>query len=83
MTLDALRQNIYRMKEIVRELYIFTNQLNIIRNLEADQNVVINTQEKKLLNSAILSLITQLKILNNSLPELVEGIAFFKRLVGD
>ena len=82
MTIDSLRQNIYRMKEIVRELYIFTNQLNIIKNLEADKNVVINTREKKLLNNAILSLIAQLRILNNSFSELTEGIAFFKRLTG-
>jgi len=82
MTIDSLRQNIYRMKEIVRELYIFTNQLNIIKNLEADKQVVIDTREKKLLNNAIVSLIAQLRILNNSFSELTEGIAFFKKLSG-
>ncbi len=83
MTIDSLRQNIYRMKEIVRELYIFTNQLNIIKNLEEGQQVVINTREKKLLNDAILSLVAQLKILNNSFSELTQGIAFFKKLGGE
>ncbi len=82
MTIDSLRQNLQRMKEIVRELYIFTNQLKIIKNLEADKNVVINTSEKKLLNNAIISLIAQLKILNNSFSELTENIAFFKKLSG-
>ena len=80
MTIDLLRQNMQRIKEIVRELYIFTNQLNIIQNLEEDKKVVINTREKKLLNGAIISLINQLKILNNSIPELLDSIAFFKKI---
>jgi len=82
MTIDALRQNIQRMKEIIREIFIFTNQFEIIKNLETDSAVVINTREKKLLNDAINSLIVQLKILNNSLPHLIYSMTFFKKLTG-
>lgn len=80
MTIDALKQNIGRMKEIIRETYIFANQLNIIRNLEINSQVIINNREKKLLNDAINSLIAQLKILDKSIPELVEHITFYKKL---
>src|SRR3989344_6685078 len=82
MTIDALRQNILRMKEIIREMYVFSNQSNIIKNLEVTSKVVINTREKKLLNDAISSLIAQLKILNKSLPDLVDSIGFYKKLKG-
>jgi len=80
MTIDALRQNMARMKEIIREMYVFANQLNIIRNLEIKSQVIINNREKKLLNDVINSLIIQLKILNKSISELVENVAFYKKL---
>tara|TARA_Y100000310_G_scaffold338212_1_gene427238 strand:- start:80 stop:1444 length:1365 start_codon:yes stop_codon:yes gene_type:complete len=82
MTIESLRQNMDRIKEIIRELYVFQNQINTIRALEANKNVVINTREKKLLDNAVYSLSAQLNILNNSTPELLDGIAFFKRLSG-
>ncbi len=80
MTINALKQNIQRIKEIIREAYVFENQLKVIKNLELNNKAVINTQEKKLLSEAVNSLIMQLKILNNSLPDLIENIKFFKRL---
>tara|TARA_Y100000310_G_scaffold160433_1_gene160198 strand:+ start:3779 stop:5146 length:1368 start_codon:yes stop_codon:yes gene_type:complete len=80
MTFTELEQNIKRIKEIIREMYVFTNQLEIIRKLEIDKNIVINSQEKKLLKNTISSLGIQLKILNKSLPNLVENIGFFKKL---
>lgn len=84
MAIESLRQNIEQIKEIIREIYIFTNQLEIIKKLEAESRVVvINSNEKTLLNDAINSLSIQLKILNNSIPELVNNIGFFKRLETD
>jgi flagellar protein FlaJ len=83
MTFDELKQNIQRIKEIVREIYVFTNQLEIIRKLEIDKNIAINLQEKKLLNNTIISLVKQLDILNNSIPHLIEGIGFFQKLSAD
>ncbi len=83
MATESLRQNIEQIKEIIRETYIFTNQLNIIKNLESDKKVIINTREKVLLNNAVNSLLIQLGILNKSIPELVNNIGFFKRLQTD
>ncbi|MDD5191966.1 MAG: type II secretion system F family protein [Candidatus Nanoarchaeia archaeon] len=80
MSTDALRQNMLRMKEIIREMYVFTNQLNLIKNLEATSKIVINLREKKLLNDAIDSLMVQLKILNKSIPELIGDVMFYKKL---
>jgi len=34
MTSEVLKANVSQMKEIIRELYIFTNQLAKIKNLE-------------------------------------------------
>lgn len=80
MTFNELQQNLKRIKEIIRETYVFTNQLEIIKKLEIDKNININSQEKKLLKDTIVSLEMQLKILNNSIPKLVDSIGFFKKL---
>tara|TARA_Y100000034_G_scaffold93672_1_gene113410 strand:+ start:3833 stop:5194 length:1362 start_codon:yes stop_codon:yes gene_type:complete len=80
MTIESLRNNLEQIKTIIRELYIFTNQLNIIKNLEVNSKVMINSREKKLLVSAIMALTNQLKILNNALPGLIQNISFYKKL---
>jgi len=80
MIIDALKENIQHIKKIVRELYIFTNQLDMIKNLETNDNVLIDVKEKKLLEEAIISLTNQLKILNNSFPELIGAIGFYPEL---
>jgi Flp pilus assembly protein TadB len=80
MSLDALKSNISQTKEITRELYVFTDQLSKIKNLETNSRVVIDTKEKKLLKNSIDSLTNMLKILNNSLPGLIEMIKFYKEL---
>ena len=79
MSFNELQDNLKRIKELIREAYVFTNQLEIIQNLERDKNVAINQQEKRLLTSTIISLEVQLKILNNSIPKLVESIGFFEK----
>ena len=71
MYFSGLTDNLKQMREIVRELYIFSNQLNYINNLESGKNIVIDRREKYLLENSIDPLFNQLKILNRSLPELV------------
>ena len=80
MTIDSLKDNLKQIKEIVRELYIFTNQLNVIKNLETSSKVVINVKEKRLLINAIIALTNQLNILNNSIPKIIHNIGFYKKL---
>lgn len=80
MGIDSLKNNLKHIKRIVRELYIFSNQLSMIEQVEASSNVIINTREKALLREAITSLNNQMLILNNSIPPLVEDIGFYKKL---
>ncbi|MFA5258986.1 MAG: type II secretion system F family protein [Candidatus Pacearchaeota archaeon] len=80
MGIDSLKNNLKHIKSLVRELYIFSNQLSMIEQVESSSQVVINTREKTLLNEAMVSLNNQILILNNSIPPLVEGIGFYKKL---
>jgi len=80
MPYESLKQNLNQIKEIVREMYVFTSQLEMIKNLETGGEVFINTKEKNLLTNSIVSLTNQLKILNNSIPQLVGRITLYKKL---
>lgn len=80
MSFDALVENLEQMEEIIREIYIFTNQIDIIKNLEINENYSVNLNEKELLIKTIISLTNQLKIINNSIPSIVNNIGFFKKL---
>ena len=73
MFLEGFRKNLGQMKEVVRELYVFSGHLDSIKNLEMKKEI-IDSGEKVLLEESIESLKKQLKILNNSLPNLVDKI---------
>ena len=79
MSVDEVRENLKHMGEMTRQVYVFANQLITIKNLEAKGSAV-DKKEKKLLEDSINSLIEQLKILNNSIPSLIDRIGFFKEL---
>ena len=81
MTIDSLKQNIMRIKETTRELYVFTNQFQTINAIESRSGVVIKSEEKKLLTDVIESLVNQIKILNDSIPSLIDSIGFYKKLI--
>lgn len=78
MDSETLNQNIRHMKEILKEIYLFTNHLNRINS--PNNGTTINFREKKLLTDAIEGLMSQFRIINNSLPELLEEIRFYKKL---
>jgi len=80
MSADALRENIKYMKNMIREIYVFSNQLDVIKNLETGSQVMVDPKEKRLLINAINSLTNQLKILNNSIPKLLQNIGYFRQL---
>jgi pilus assembly protein TadC len=81
MSYEEIKENIGQIKEIIREIYVFTNQLEVIKNLEDRGDLSINAKEKKLLKDAIFSLERQLKILVNSIPGLVNNIKFHQKLI--
>ncbi len=80
MGFEALQGNLKHTKEIVREIYVFTNQLEQIKNLETGSNLAVESKEKKLLENTINSLTNQLRILNNSIPGLIQNIEFYQKL---
>lgn len=66
-----IRENLRRTKEIIRELYAFSNQFEYLAN--NTDNTIVNESEKELLEEAIVSLTNQLRILNKNIPYLIEG----------
>lgn len=76
---DALKANILHEKKIIKEVSIFLKHLETLKNLER-MGYEIHIREKKLLIDAIDSLMSQLNILNDSLPEIIEKISFFKEI---
>ncbi len=80
MSFLALVENIKQEKRIAREVYTLMNYVENIQNLERNKKIQISPREKKLINGAVLALISQLKILNNSIPEIIRNIGFYKEL---
>ncbi len=78
-SMDALKTNINHGKMLLREASIFYNYLDTLNNLEG-RGFRINKREKELLYNTINSLIIQLKILNDSIPEIIRKISFFREL---
>jgi Flp pilus assembly protein TadB len=68
MTLNGLASNIEREKQILKEIFSLNEQMNLL-NKKEDKDIV----EKKI-NSSI----NQIKILNNSIPSILENISVFK-----
>lgn len=77
--IQALKEDIIYEREIIKEISFFINQIKILDVLE-QQGFMISKEERKLLAITINSLMVQLKILNDSLPEIIEKISFFKEL---
>jgi len=74
MTLELLKSNIEREKDILKELAIFSQQL--------EQSMALggNLKDRQLINETIKNLLIQLKILNAAIPSLLENIQFYQQL---
>lgn len=79
MALENLKQNLKMEKEILKELLIVNSQLQNIYNLYPYEK---RESERKLLIKTINSLNEQMKIINNSIPEIVNAISPYKGLEG-
>ena len=77
MALENLKENIEREKEIVRELAIFSSQL---KNLEKFLPYEKKDTERRILTKAIGSSLEIMRILNSSIPSLLEAISPYKSL---
>ena len=63
------------------ELHTFSQQYENIGNFEYSSNIEVDRREKKLLREVIFFLTDQLKILNGSLPGLINRIGLYKGLI--
>lgn len=77
MTLALLKQNVERENSIIKELFaVYTKYAELYNN----ETIVNRAKNMKLAENSLIALIQQLRILNNALPELVEGVSFYKQL---
>ena len=72
--IDSLKIDIEREREIIREI------LFLIDQIESRELVYMTKDDSRLVNDTINSLLNQLKILNNSIPELVKDISLTQKL---
>lgn len=77
--IEALKENINYEKGIIREALIFYNYVDTLNDLER-RRFKVNQREKEVLYDTINSLLYQLKILNDSLPKIIQDISFLKEL---
>jgi len=76
MTIELLKSNIAREKELVNEINELSTKISQIKETEESKE----KQGAKLIEESIKSLISQLVILNNAIPSLLKGIHFYKDL---
>src|SRR3989344_323496 len=76
-SVDALRKNLLHERNIVKETSLFLKYLESLDDLMRLE-YKINLKEKEILAEVIISLMAQLKILNDSIPEIIKKIAAFR-----
>ena len=77
--IGALKANVTEERNILKEVFTFLNQFEVLEGLQK-RGVKIRGEEKKLLEFTIASLLLQLRMINNSIPEITKKIFFFKEL---
>jgi hypothetical protein len=75
--INSLKENIRREAGIIKELSTILGNLKTINDLEKS-GYATNKEEKKLLEEATGSMLSQLAIINDSVPHLVDDISLFK-----
>jgi len=75
--IKAIKENIEHEQDIVKEMSTILGHLKTVNDLEKS-GYKINKEEKKLLEYTLSSLENQLRIINNSLPEIVKELSLFK-----
>lgn len=78
-SVEALKENIKHEKNIIKELSSLVVYLKGIEDLEKG-GYKISEDERALLYRTSDSLVSQLKILNTSLPEILKKVSFFKEI---
>lgn len=77
MNLDLLKQNISKESELVREILELKFEKD---ELEKKANNQTNFNRKKILESSIKEILSQLLTINNALPDLLNSISFYPNI---
>ncbi len=77
MTIEMLKQNVEREKQIAGELVsLYNNYVQIYNNT----GMKGRDKEMKLVEQSIIALFQQLRILNKVIPNLVDGVSFYRTI---
>jgi len=79
MALENLKQNIEMEKILLREITVFNSQFSSLERLYPYER---RESERKMLSKAINSSLERLKIINNSIPQILNVISPYKNLNG-
>jgi pilus assembly protein TadC len=79
MTLELLRQNIEQESQLVKNILELKSKKDNLAS-SAASGVQINSQELQAVDSSIKQLASQLKIVNNAIPDTIKDIQFYKNL---
>ncbi|MEK6883526.1 MAG: hypothetical protein AABY22_28115, partial [Nanoarchaeota archaeon] len=74
--IENLKQNIEREKSIGIEIAGLYNRLEMIEH-DVAFGKLIDMREKKMLEMALNSLLEQIKILNNAIPDIISKMSFY------
>jgi len=77
--IDSLKENIIHERTIITEATSFINQLDMLENLKRS-GYKINKEEQIIILNTLNSLLKQLRILNNSIPEIIRNLSSYKKL---
>jgi len=77
MALENLKQNILIEKELVKEIIVFNSQLISLEKLYPYEK---REDERRMLIKAMNSSFERLRIINDSIPAVLDGISPFKKL---
>ncbi len=75
--IKALKENVKHAKDIIKEITSISEHLRTVKDLEKS-GYKIKEEEKKLLSNTIKSLKSQLEIINNSTPDIINSLTLFK-----
>ena len=79
MTIELLRQNIERETQIVKEVMELVNKKEELAQ-QAEAGLKIDLKQKQSIDNSVNQLASQLKIINNAIPDLVNSLSFYKTL---
>lgn len=79
MTIELLGENIEREYQLIKQIMEISNNIDSIETL-ALSNTKVDLNEKNLLLSSISPLLSQLKIINNAIPDILLNISFYPSL---